>query len=112
METMKEKMTKPAVEVEIEMDGEEKTPVNRIALGEGTFDEMEEGQEVEATVKGTLVKKPDGSMCLEANMVNGVAVAAEVERTEGDIGNDLSKKLKQREKMQLGMDVDEDEDYA
>lgn len=45
---------------------------NKIEFGEGTFDNPAEGETVEFHGEGKIIKKPDGSLCVDVIALNGV----------------------------------------
>lgn len=65
---------------------------NCIYLNEGTLADVEDGVEVEATVKGTIVTDEEGNRKLEVTMVDDEPVAGGLEPME-DVEARLDKSL-------------------
>lgn len=61
---------------------------NKIEFGEGTFNDPEEGEMVEFHGEGKIIKKPNGSMCVDVTNLNGVAPKGSEEKDEMEMGPD------------------------
>ena len=48
---------------------------NKVEFGEGTFEEVETGSEVNFSGMGRIIEKDDGRKCIEVTAINNIPVA-------------------------------------